>query len=67
MDFTWKYDKSGIDWYELAQLYKAAPFGEKLPADLEIVFANSRFMCFIYDGNRLIGVGRALADGKDCS
>ena len=28
---------------------------------------NSRFRCFVYDSGKLIGAGRALADGKDCS
>jgi predicted N-acetyltransferase YhbS len=25
------------------------------------------FKCFAYDGGRLVGAGRALADGADCS
>jgi ribosomal protein S18 acetylase RimI-like enzyme len=25
------------------------------------------FKCFVYDSGRLIAVGRALADGRDCS
>jgi ribosomal protein S18 acetylase RimI-like enzyme len=25
------------------------------------------FRCFVYEGTRLIGAGRALADGADCS
>jgi ribosomal protein S18 acetylase RimI-like enzyme len=28
---------------------------------------NSRFKCFLFDGDKLVGAGRALADGRDCS
>lgn len=67
MNLTWHFDQTKIDWDELSALYRIAPLGIKLPGDLEIVFTNSKFKCFVYDGNLLIGAGRALADGKDCS
>ena len=28
---------------------------------------NSMFKCFVFDSDKLIGVGRALSDGFDCS
>jgi ribosomal protein S18 acetylase RimI-like enzyme len=65
--FEWNYSLEGIDWEELTRLYKAAPLGNKNPSDLAIAFSNSRFKCFVYDSGRLVGVGRALADGTDCS
>ena len=67
MDLTWHFDQTKTDWDELSALYKIAPLGIKLPRDLKTVFTNSKFKCFVYDGNSLIGAGRALADGKDCS
>jgi ribosomal protein S18 acetylase RimI-like enzyme len=67
MDFTWHFDQNKINWNELSELYKIAPLGTKLPVDLKTVFSNSKFKCFVYEKKRLIGVGRALADGKDCS
>ena len=67
MDFSWVYDHSGVDWDELSELYRVAPLGEKSPEDLATVFSNSKFKCFIYLNNTLVGVGRALADGVDCS
>ncbi len=67
MSFDWKYDLLDIDWFELSDLYKAAPLGNKQAQALETVFSNSRYKCFILDEGRLIGVGRALADGVDCS
>ncbi len=63
----WIYEDTHIDWEELANLYRIAPLGNKNPDDLRIAFSNSMYKCFVYDGNTLIGVGRAVADGVDVS
>jgi len=67
MNFTWTNNTKDIHWKELSNLYRIAPLGEKHPNDLEKVFSNSLYTYFIYDKDRLIGAGRALADGVDCS
>ena len=67
MDFWWVYDHSEVNWGELSELYRIAPLGEKLPEELTTVFSNSRFKCFVYVNKTLVGAGRALADGVDCS
>jgi len=67
LDLTWKFDTKGIDWKQVSELYKIAPLGDKPPERLEVVFSNSMFKCFVFDGSNLVGVGRALADGFDCS
>jgi ribosomal protein S18 acetylase RimI-like enzyme len=66
-EFSWIYEQSNIDWDNLSELYKIAPLGDKSALDLKVVFSNSKFKCFVFDRLKLIGVGRALADGKDCS
>jgi GNAT superfamily N-acetyltransferase len=63
----WNDSLQHIDWEELSSLYRIAPLGDKKPADLKIVFSNSMFRCFVYDAGTLVGAGRALADGLDCS
>jgi predicted N-acetyltransferase YhbS len=63
----WKHSIDGVDWQELSALYRAAPLGEKSPEHLRKVFGNSLYVSFVYDGGRLVGAGRALADGGDCS
>lgn len=63
----WRLDCERIDWQALSDLYRIAPLGEKPARDLAVVFGNSRYVCFVYDGERLVGAGRALADGLDCS
>lgn len=67
MTLTWIYASDTVDWEELSELYLAAPLGNKAPSDLKISFTNSMFKCFVYDSGRLVAVGRALADGRDCS
>jgi ribosomal protein S18 acetylase RimI-like enzyme len=64
---NWMFDQGSIDWDELSNLYRIAPLGEKKPEDLKIAFSNSRYKCFVFDQGKLIGAGRALADGVDCS
>ncbi|NTU56464.1 MAG: GNAT family N-acetyltransferase [Anaerolineales bacterium] len=56
-----------MNWEELSNLYRIAPLGEKKPEDLRVSFSNSLYKCFVFDGEKLIGAGRALADGIDCS
>jgi ribosomal protein S18 acetylase RimI-like enzyme len=63
----WLFEESAIDWQALSELYRVAPLGDKKPDHLKRAFANSMFKCFVIDAGRLVGAGRALADGIDCS
>jgi ribosomal protein S18 acetylase RimI-like enzyme len=63
----WKFTQESVDWNELSALYKAAPLGDKKPAHLQVVFSNSLFKWLVYEDSKLIGAGRALADGADYS
>lgn len=65
--FQWSYISNKLDWEELATLYKIAPLGERTIESLKISFANSKYKCFVYDNEKLIGVGRSVADGYDVS
>ncbi|BBI99878.1 N-acetyltransferase [Ferrigenium kumadai] len=67
MTLVWSYSIDGLDWDELSALYDAAPLGNKNPSDLKTAFTNSMFKCFVCEDGKLVGVGRALADGVDCS
>nr|WP_218628211.1 MULTISPECIES: GNAT family N-acetyltransferase [unclassified Variovorax] len=64
---VWSHSIDDIDWDELSALYRAAPLGDKRPDWLQGVFTHSMFRCFVRDDGRLVGAGRALADGADCS
>ena len=67
MPLVWSDAIEKVDWNELSALYRVAPLGNKHPSDLKTAFSNSRFRCFVYDEGKLVGVGRALSDGVDCS
>jgi predicted N-acetyltransferase YhbS len=67
MQLVWTDGIDKIDWNELSALYRAAPLGDKSPEGLKTVFTHSMFRCFAHEEGRLVGAGRALADGVDCS
>lgn len=67
MAIVWSDTLEGIDWLELEALYRAAPLGNKQAAGLQTVFSNSLYRCFAREDGRLVGAGRALADGADCA
>jgi ribosomal protein S18 acetylase RimI-like enzyme len=68
MALAWSYSIGELDWDELCALYEASPpMGGRNVADLKTSFGNSMFTCFVHDGARLVGAGRALADGVACS
>jgi predicted N-acetyltransferase YhbS len=54
-----------VDWEELSRLYRSA-LGNKSAEHLQAVFAASRHRCLVRDAQgRLVGAGRAVADGRD--
>jgi ribosomal protein S18 acetylase RimI-like enzyme len=66
MALAWTDALDDVDWDELSALYQIA-LGEKPAAGLRIVFTNSLYRCFVREQGRIVGVGRALADGVDTS
>jgi N-acetylglutamate synthase-like GNAT family acetyltransferase len=67
VNLKWQTSQDGVSWPELCELYRIAPLGEKNPVDLETSFSNSMYKFFAYQDDKIVGVGRALADGADCS
>jgi ribosomal protein S18 acetylase RimI-like enzyme len=63
----WLFDQDSIDWVALSDLYRIAPLGDKKPDELKLGFSNSLYKCFVFEDGVLIGAGRAVADGIDCS
>ena len=63
----WLFDQDSIDWVALSDLYRIAPLGDKKPNELKFAFSNSLYKCFVLEDGVLIGAGRAVADGIDCS
>jgi ribosomal protein S18 acetylase RimI-like enzyme len=67
MALVWTDALCDMDWSEVAHLLRTAPLADKEPDKLQMAFTNSVFRRFVFDGGRLVGAGRALADGVDCS
>ncbi len=67
MHYEWNESIENIDWSELEDLYERAPLGKKNPDKLRVAFSNSLYRWFIRHNGRLVGAGRALADGCECS
>ena len=63
MKTRFEYTADHIDWKEASGVFETA-FGRPKDAEkMALAFNNSMFKCFLYDDERLIGFGRALADG----
>ena len=63
MNIKLRTDKENIDWQAVADLLSYYGLSQ-LDADTQKkVFENSAVVAFLYDGDRLIGCGRALSDG----
>ena len=64
MALEWSHSIDVVDWEELSALFDASPpMGNRRAADLATAFGHSMFRCFLRDGGKLVGVGRAMADG----
>ena len=53
-----------IDWCEVANLFHLVGWGERIPNELRCAFATSSHVRFVYDNEKLIGIGRTVDDGK---
>ena len=67
MSLRWTQSIDELDWEALAAFYRAAPLGDKNPQGLKTAFTHSMFKFLVYENDKLVGAGRALADGVDCS
>jgi GNAT superfamily N-acetyltransferase len=65
--YSWEYRDDAVEWDDLSELYRVAPLGIKPASTLATVFPNSMFKCFVFADGLLVGAGRAVADGLDCS
>lgn len=58
------FDMEGVDWVEATAIFERAPLGTREPDKFERTCRNSDLVCFAWDGDVLIGLGRALSDGE---
>ncbi len=63
MDFEIKTTCSGIDWQAVADTLKSVGMAYAESESHQKAFEASHSTVFVYDGDRLVGFGRALSDG----
>jgi len=59
-----QHDDTGVVWNDVTALFRAAGWTEREPDALHAAFAKSTFKVFVFDGPRLVGVGRTVDDGR---
>lgn len=58
--YSTTFDK--VDWARMAKILVDASLGNRAPGFVEQTFRNSQVVAFAWDGEKLIGAGRALCD-----
>ena len=61
----YKTDLADVDWTAAAEVFKRAPLGSRDPEVLERAFRNSYACVLACDGQKLVGLARAICDGVD--
>src|SRR5206468_3628669 len=61
---TLQEDHVNVDWQELENLFTLTELGGRKGDKLRRAFLNSNAVCYAYDGDRLVGVARAITDGE---
>ncbi len=58
--------KQNINWDEAVIVFERAPLGKRKrnPGKLKRAFDSSYAVIYVFDSNKLIGLGRALCDGE---
>ncbi len=62
-DITYKITKEGIHWQEVSDVLRRSGLSDRSAEDQKTIFTNSYAVVFVYDRERIVGVGRALSDG----
>ncbi|MBY0011856.1 GNAT family N-acetyltransferase [Paenibacillus typhae] len=63
MTYTYRKDRTNIDWTRVTGLLNGFGLTDFTPAQTERAFVNSAVNVFVFDGDTIIGCGRALSDG----
>jgi len=64
MTIRFQTDDTSVSWTDVANLFRAVGWGEREPEHLYAAFSKSTFKCFAFDGDKLVGFGRTVDDGR---
>lgn len=63
-EIVYKENARGVNWKDLAEVYGRAPLGTLDPGKLRRAYAKSEVCCFAFNGESLVGGGRAISDDE---
>ncbi len=63
MELTIRHECAGVDWHEVAAILRSVGMGVHTPERHRMAFEASYATVFVYHDGRLVGFGRAIADG----
>lgn len=63
MEIRYKTDHNEVDWQEVADVLRRSGLSDHSAKEQETAFLNSGAVVFVYDGEHIVGVARALTDG----
>jgi ribosomal protein S18 acetylase RimI-like enzyme len=63
MSFFIRKNCSGIDWTLIPEILKTVEMGYHEPSVHQKAFENSASVVFVFEGEKLLGFGRAISDG----
>lgn len=63
MDLRVQTDCAGVDWQAVADILKTVGMAHHAPELHAKAFGASHTTVFVFDGDRLVGFGRAISDG----
>ncbi len=59
-----KFGTAGLDWNDVCSIFERAPLGTRKPDKLRRASENSYAVCTAWQGDALVGFGRAISDGE---
>lgn len=63
MSIELRFNSTGVDWNQAALIFERALLGTRSPDAIRDAFGNSDLVCFAWDNETLVSMGRALSDG----
>jgi aralkylamine N-acetyltransferase len=57
-------DLNGVSWNRISELMEAVGWDQRCPEELRQAFGKSTYVRIAYDGNKIIGFGRTVDDGR---
>ncbi|MCE2440466.1 MAG: GNAT family N-acetyltransferase [Candidatus Latescibacteria bacterium] len=63
-EIVYRENARGVNWKDLADVYKRAPLGKLDAGKLRRAYASSEVCCFAFSGEALVGGGRVISDGE---